>query len=59
MSGFCLAVKLEEEAMKWKDRPSATEMNRGSAYEMDRQTKRHTNGNATEMYKFRQDFWER
>ena len=26
---------LEEMPMKWMDRPSATEMDRGSAYEMD------------------------
>ena len=25
--------------MKWLDRPSATEMDKGRAYEMDRQTK--------------------
>ena len=27
--------------MKWMDRPSATEMDRGRAYKMDRQTKSH------------------
>ena len=37
--------------MKWMDRPSATEMEKGSAYEMDRQTKCHKNGNATEIVK--------
>ena len=37
--------------MKWMDRPSATEMDRGSAYEMVAQTKCHKNGNATEIYK--------
>ena len=35
--------------MKWMDRPSATEMDEGSDYEMDRQTKCHKNGNATEV----------
>ena len=43
--------KVEEVPMKWIYRPSATEMNRGSAYEMDRQTKCHKNGNATLMDK--------
>ena len=33
------------------DRLSSTEMDRGSAYEMDRQTKCHKNGNATKMDK--------
>ena len=33
--------------MKWMDRPSATEMERRRASEMDRQTKYHTNENAT------------
>ena len=37
--------------MKWMDRPSATEMERGRASEMDRQTKCHKNANATEMVK--------
>ena len=42
---------LEEVPVKWMDRPSATEMERGCASEMDRQTKCHTNENATEMNK--------
>ena len=37
--------------MKWMDIPSAKEIDRGSAYEMDRQTKYHKKGNATEMDK--------
>ena len=35
--------------MKWMDRPSVTEIDRGGVYEMDRQTKCQTNLNATEM----------
>ena len=30
---------VEEVSMKWMDRPSVTEINRGSVYEIDRQTK--------------------
>ena len=45
--------------MKWMDRPSATEMDKGSAYEMDRQTKCHKNRNATEMDKILYNFWDR
>ena len=37
--------------MKWMDRPSVTEMDRGGVYEMDRQTKCQKNGNATDMDK--------
>ena len=42
---------VEEVPVKWMDRPSATEMERGCASEMDRQKKWHTNENATEMNK--------
>ena len=35
--------------MKWMDIPSATEMDRGRAYEMDRQTKCHKNEKVTQM----------
>ena len=35
--------------MKWMDRPSATEMERGRASEMDRQKSIKKNGNATEI----------
>ena len=35
-------------SMKWIDRPSVTEMNRGGVYEFERQTKCQKNGNATE-----------
>ena len=42
---------VEEVPVKWMDRPSATEMERGRASEMDRQTKCHKNENATEMDK--------
>ena len=37
--------------MKWMVRPSATEMEKGHASEMDRQTKCHKIENATEMDK--------
>ena len=37
--------------MKWMDTASVTEMDRGGVYEMDRRTKCHKNGNATEMEK--------
>ena len=30
---------IEEVSMKWMDKPSVTEMDRGGAYEMERQTK--------------------
>ena len=30
---------IEEVSMKWMDKPSVTEMNRGGDYEMDRHTK--------------------
>ena len=46
-----LIIILEEVPVKWTDRPSATEMERGCASEMDRQTKCHKNENATEMNK--------
>ena len=42
---------LEEVPQKWMDRPSATEMEKGCASEMDRQTKCHKNENATETNK--------
>ena len=35
--------------MKWMNRPSVTEINRGGVYEMDGQTNAKKNGNATEM----------
>ena len=37
--------------MKWMDRPSVTEVDRGVVYEMDRPTKCQKKGNATEMDK--------
>ena len=37
--------------MKWMDRPSVTEIDRGDVDEMDRQTNFQNNGNATEMNK--------
>ena len=42
---------VEEVAVKWMERPSATEMERERASEMDRRTKCHKNENATEMNK--------
>ena len=42
--------------MKWKDRPSVTEMDRGDVYELERQTKCKKNGNSTEMDKVFLDF---
>ena len=42
-------TEVEEVPVKWMDRPSATEMERGHASEMYRQINCHTNGNATEM----------
>ena len=41
---------VEEVPVKWMDRPSATEINRGGASKMERHTKCHKNGNATEIY---------
>ena len=35
--------------MKWMDRPSVTEMDRGGVYEMDKQTMCQKNLNPTEM----------
>ena len=43
--------EVEEVPVKWMDRPSATEMERGRASEMDRQTKCHKKENANEMDK--------
>ena len=45
-----LQIYVEEVSRKWMDRPCVTEMNRGGAYEMDRQ-KSAKNGNATELDK--------
>ena len=42
---------LKEVQVKWTDRPSAIEMERGCASEMDRQRKYHKNENATKMDK--------
>ena len=42
---------LNEVPVKWMNRPSAIRMERGCTSEMDRQTKRHKNANATEMDK--------
>ena len=42
---------VEEVPVKWMVRPSATEMEKGHASEMDRQTKCHKIENATEMDK--------
>ena len=42
---------VEEMFMKWMDRLSVTEMDRGGVYEMDRQTKCQKILNATEMDK--------
>ena len=41
--------QIEEVPMKWIDGPNATEMDKVSAYEMDRQIKCHKKGNATEI----------
>ena len=35
--GNSVDIEVEEVPVKWMDRPSATEMKRGRAYEMDRQ----------------------
>ena len=43
-------IMVEEMPVKWMDRPSATEMERGCASEMDRQTKCHKNENAIEIF---------
>ena len=40
---------LEEVPVKWMDRPSATEMERGRASEMDRRKSAKKHGNATEI----------
>ena len=40
---------VEEVPVKWMDQPSATEMERGRASEMNRQTKCHKKENAIEM----------
>ena len=42
---------MEEVPVKCMDRPSATEMERGCASEMERQTKCHLKKNGTEMDK--------
>ena len=42
---------VEEVSMKWIDRPSVTEMDRGGIYEMERKTKFQQKGNANEMVK--------
>ena len=44
-------IVLEEVPVKWMDRPSATEKERGCASEMDGKKKCHNNENATEMVK--------
>ena len=38
---------IEEVPVKWMDRPSATEMKRGRASEMDKHTNCHKNENDT------------
>ena len=47
---------VEEVPVKWMDIPSATEMERGRASEMDRQTKCHKNENATKRDKINLHF---
>ena len=47
---------LEEVSMKWMDRPSVTEMERGGVYEMDRRKKLLKHGNATKMKKYNNTF---
>ena len=49
--GISCLNAVEEVPMKWMDQPSATEIDRGSAYEMDRQTKCQINGNAIRINK--------
>ena len=46
---FVEQPQVEEVPMKWMDILSATEMDKGSAYETDIRTKCHKNGNATEI----------
>ena len=43
--------------MKWIDRPSVTEMDRGGIYEMDRQTKCHKNEMPLKWIKFNKICW--
>ena len=50
---------IEEVSIKWIDIPSVTEIDRGIVYEMERQTKCQTNGNATEMDNIVYDFLDR
>ena len=45
--------KLEEVPVKWMDTPSATEMERGRASEMDRMSKCHKNEHTTKMNKIK------
>ena len=46
---YLLFIELEEKSMKWMDKPSVTEMERGGVYEMDRWKSAKKNGNATEL----------
>ena len=49
LGGRLLKLAVEESPVKWMDRPSATEREKGRASEMDRKTKCHKNENGTEM----------
>ena len=55
ISPFCIfkykVIYVKEVPVKWIDRPSSTEMEKGHSSEMDRQTKCHKNENVTEMNK--------
>ena len=44
-----ILIRIEEVPVKWMDRPCATGIERGHAYEMDGRKSAKKNGNATEI----------